>query len=248
MSNSKNAIAEIKKLMVQFGFMSEETSLKSFKLLDNTILQTVDLKVGENITKISEEFEKVALEDGSYRLVENFNIEVKDGKIVAVKEIFVDAVLEDGTKIKIEGEEVVEGAKVVVVTEEGEIPAPDGVHVVSDGSKVETKDGVIVAISAPEKLEDGAEKEKEVIDEEKVKESDESDDEMYLLLKDMLEKISSKMKKMEEKMEKVESEFKAFKKEPAAKPIPNGKTDFFKVENNYEDSRVKAILELRNNR
>jgi len=85
MSNSKTAIAEIKKLMKQFGFMSDESVLKSFKLEDNTILQTSDLKIGENISKINEAFEQVALEDGSYRLVENFNIEVKDGKIVLEK-------------------------------------------------------------------------------------------------------------------------------------------------------------------
>jgi propanediol utilization protein len=239
MSKSKNAIAEIKKLMVQFGFMSDEVSLKSFKLEDNTILEAADLKVGEAVTRLSEEFERVALEDGSYRLVENFNIDVVDGKIVAVKEIFVDAVLEDGTKIKIEGEEVVEGAKVVVVTEEGSIPAPDGVHIVSDGSKVETKDGVIVAISAPEGMEDSAVVEDEVEDEINV------DEEMYQMLKDMLMKISDKMKKMEEKMEKVEAEFSAFKKAPAAKPIPNGKTEFSRY--NEEDSRVKGILQLRNN-
>lgn len=245
MSKSKNAIAEIKKLMVQFGFMSDEQILRSFKLQDNTILETPELSVGQSITKLSDEFERVALEDGTFRLVENFEIEVKDGKIVTVKEIFVDAVLEDGTNIKIEGEEVVEGAKVVVVTEEGEIPAPDGVHVVSDGTKVETKDGVIVSISAPEAMEDGAEKEEEVIDEEK---KDEIDEEMYALLKDMLGKISDKMKKMEEKMEKVEAEFSAYKKAPAAKPIPNGKTEFSKTENNYEESRVNAILQLRNKR
>ncbi len=32
MSNSKTAIAEIKKLMKQFGFMSDDATLKSFKL------------------------------------------------------------------------------------------------------------------------------------------------------------------------------------------------------------------------
>ncbi len=239
MSNSKNAIAEIKKLMVQFGFMSDEPQFKSFKLEDNTILEARDLKVGEAITRLSDTFERVALEDGSYRLVENFNIDVQEGKIVAVKEIFVDAVLEDGTKIKIEGDSVIEGAKVVVVTEEGEIPAPDGVHIVSDGSKVETKDGVIVAISAPEAMEDIADIEDEVEDEVEV------DEEMYALLKDMLGKISDKMKKMEEKMEKVEAEFNAFKKAPAAKPIPNGKTEFSKYTD--EDSKIKAILQMRNN-
>ena len=59
MSNSKKAIAEIKSLMKQFGFMSEEVVLKSFKLEDSTILQTSNLKVGEKISKINEEFERI---------------------------------------------------------------------------------------------------------------------------------------------------------------------------------------------
>ena len=70
MSNSKNAIQEIKKLMVQFGFMTEEKNSLSFKLADNTILQTEKLEAGNSIYKISDTFEKVSLEDGSYRLVE----------------------------------------------------------------------------------------------------------------------------------------------------------------------------------
>ena len=38
------------------------------------------------------------------RLKENFEIEVKDGKLVAVKEIFLDAKLADGSQIKVEGD------------------------------------------------------------------------------------------------------------------------------------------------
>jgi len=248
MSKSQNAIAEIKKLMKQFGFMNEEQTLLSFKLKDNTIVELSDVVVGSPITKISDDYERVSLEDGTFRLSERFEVEVKDGKINHVREIFLDAELEDGTKIKVEGEELVEGAKVMVVTEDALLPAPDGVHLLSDKkTKVETKDGMIVSVVAEEPMEDGAEKEAEVIEEEKIKDMEDGDQEMYDMLKKMLEKISEKMKKMEEKMEKVEAEFKAFKKEPAAKPIPNGKTEFNKFEDS-EDNRVKAILHLRNNR
>ncbi len=152
MSNPKKAIQEIKKLMTQFGFMSDEPVLRSFKTEDNTILETPELKAGNKITKVSDEFERVALESGSYRLVENFEIEVEDGTIKSVKQIFVDAKLVDGTQIKVEGDSLMEGAKVVVVTEEGELPAPDGVHELEDGTKVETKEGVIARIE--EKVEE----------------------------------------------------------------------------------------------
>ncbi len=89
MSNPKNAINQIKNLMKQYGFLNDEPTLQSFKLEDNTIVETLKLKAGEKITKLSDEFNRVALESGSYRLVENFEIEVKEGEIVSVKEILL---------------------------------------------------------------------------------------------------------------------------------------------------------------
>lgn len=59
---------------------------------------------------------------------------------------FIDAELSDGTKVKIEGESLVQGAKVMVVTESGEVPAPDGEHELSDGSKIMVAGGVITEI------------------------------------------------------------------------------------------------------
>jgi len=242
MSNPKKAIAEIKNLMKQFGFLADEQAvLKSFKLEDNTILETSDLKVGEKITKLNEEFERVALESGKYRLVENFSIEVTDGEIVAVKEIFMDAKLVDGTVIKVSGEELVEGAEVKVVTDEAEIMAPDGTHELSDGTKVETKDGIIVKIETMMEDEQDIE---EAIDEE-VEVDEESMKQIYSLLEEMMKKVSEKMKNMEKKMEAMSAEFSAYKSEPAGKPIPNGKTEFSKIDNNVEESRINAILQLR---
>lgn len=243
-TNSKKAIQEIKNLMKQFGFMSDETVLASFKLEDETILQAKELKVGEKITKINDAFEQVALENGTYRLKENFEIEVKDGELVAVKEIFLDAKLADGTQIKVEGDSLVEGAKVVVVTEQGEVPAPDAVHELEDGSKVETKDGVIVKLEAPEMEEAEAEK---------VVEAPASDVgvpeqvELMDMLKEFIKKMSEKMASMEEKMSSVEQNFEAFKKEPAAKKIADGKTEFNKINSNPSDDIVAGIMRLRNN-
>lgn len=249
MSKSKTAIAEIKKLMVQFGFMANDSAMASFKLEDNTILQASKLEAGEKIVKINEEFEQVALEDGSYRLVENFNIEVKGGEIKSVKQIFVSAKLIDGTEIKVEGDGLVEGAKVVVVTPDAEVPAPDGVHELEDGSKVETKDGLIVSVE--EKLEEEGEGEPMPEGEPKaeVKPEEPIEIEMLEMLRDFVKKMSEKMSNMEQKMSEVESQFAAFKKEPAAKKIANGKTDFNKSINNEEamDAKLAMIAELRKN-
>ena len=242
MSNSKKAVQEIKKLMVQFGFMADEPTLLSFKLEDNTILQAAKLEAGEDIVKINEEFEQVSLEDGSYRLVENFEIEVKDGKIETVKEVFLDAKLVDGTVVKVEGDSLAEGAKVVVVTEDAEIPAPDGVHELEDGTKIETKDGIIAKVEevagdveegeAPEAPEVEVSMEKEVME----------------LLKDFMTKMGDKISKMEQSYSALENEFNAFKKEPAAKKVADGKTEKFNKQNNEDavDARLATIMSLRN--
>lgn len=58
------------------------------------------------------------------------------------------ATLVDGTVIEFEVLEV--GAQVFVQTEDGAIPAPDGIHEVEGGLKVETKDGIITSIVEPE--------------------------------------------------------------------------------------------------
>ena len=255
MSNPKTAIQEIKKLMVQFGFISDEPVMASFKTEDNTILETLKLEAGSKITKLNEEFERVALESGSYRLVENFEIEVEDGTIKSVKQIFVDAKLVDGTQIKVEGDSLMEGAKVVVVMADGEVPAPDGVHELEDGTKVETKEGVITRIEEKVEEAEGPEVEIELADvevegpngaEAEVSVPDPMA-EFMALVKDMMEKISEKMKAMEDKVHSMNADFEAFKKEPAAKKISDCKTDFNKQSNSDDviAERLAAIAAMR---
>jgi hypothetical protein len=247
MSNSKSAIQEIKNLMVQFGFMSEDKTLLSFKLEDNTILETEKLEKDSKIYKINEAFERVALEDGTYKLKENFELEVAESQIVSVKELFVDAKLVDGTEIKVSGEGLVEGAKVMVVTAEGEIVAPDGVHELEDGTKVETKEGLIVKI---EEMLEEPEMEKPEMEEPKVeievkKEGMES--EVVALLKDLVIKLGEKIASLEGKVEGMSADFNSFKKEPAAKKIADGKTEKFNKTDDVLDSKIANIMSLRKN-
>jgi hypothetical protein len=248
MSNSKTAIAEIKRLMKQFGFLADDATLKSFKLEDNTILQTADLKVGEKISKINDAFEQVALEDGKFRLVENFEIEVENGEIKSVNEIFVDAKLADGTVVKVEGDGLVEGAKVVVITEDAEIPAPDGIHELESGDKIETKDGVIVRYE-------------QMVDEEPVgvPEVEEPETpamdaphlmsgEIMDMLKEFISKMGEKVSKMEQNYNSLQNEFNSFKKQPAAKKIADGKVESFKLNNNDDvlEARLASLKSLQN--
>jgi hypothetical protein len=243
MSNSKSAIQEIKNLMVQFGFMSEDKTLLSFKLEDNTIVETEKLEKDSKIFKINEAFERVALKDGTYKLKENFELEVAESQIVSVKEIFVDAKLVDGTAIKVSGDGLVEGAKVMVVTEEGEIPAPDGVHELEDGTKVETKEGLISKIE--EAVKEAPEMEEPKVEIEVKKE--EMEDEVVSLLKDLVIKLGEKIASLEGKVEGMSADFNSFKKEPAAKKIADGKTEKFNKTDDYIDSKLETIAALRKN-
>jgi hypothetical protein len=240
MSNSKSAIKEIKNLMVQFGFLkNDEVELLSFKLEDDTILNTEKLEVGSKIYKINESFNQIVLEDGSYKLKEKFNIDVVGGEIVAVKEIFIDAKLVDGTVVKVSGDSLVEGAKVVVVTADAEIPAPDGTHELEDGTKIETKDGVIVMVeeAGAEMPDMGAPA---------VDAPMQMSKEMMDMLKEFISKMGEKVSKMEQSYSALENEFKAFKKEPAAKKIADGKTDFNKEVEGALEARLAALQSLRN--
>ena len=264
MSNSKSAINEIKKLMVQFGFLAAEPTLQSFKLEDNTILEAEALEVGKSIFKINEQFERVALEDGSYLIPNEFSLEVKDGNIETVKEIFVDAKLKDGTPISVKGAGVEVGAKVFVVKDGVPEPAMDAVHELEDGSKVETKDGEIVSVMPAEggeekapivevEVESPAEGGEEAVSpvEEKVIEEDsklnpEMMGEMYDMLKDFIGKVGQKMADMEKENMSLKNEFAAFKKEPAGEKIKYSKTDSFAKVDDLIEEKVSSIMAFRN--
>lgn len=249
MSNSKTAIGEIKKLMVQFGFLNEESTPLSFKLADNTILQTSKLEAGNKIVKINEAFEAVTLEDGEYRLVENFSIEVANGEIKSVREIFIDAKLVDGTVVKVEGDSLVEGAKVLVVTADAEIPAPDGLHELADGTKIETKDGIIASVM--EAMGEYPEMEKPEAEVEiEVKKEEEMESEVVALLKELVVKLGEKIAALEGKVEGMNAEFNSFRKEPATKKIADGKTSKFNKMDDNDDilnAKISSIMSLRNN-
>ena len=248
MSNSKKAVQEIKNLMKQFGFISDEVTLMSFKLEDNTILQAEKLEVGNKIVKINDAFEQVALEDGSYRLVENFNLEVKEGLIVSVKEIFVDAKLVDGTAVKVEGDAIVEGAKVVVVTPDAEIPAPDGIHELESGDKIETKDGVIVKYEEVDSEESVEVPEVEAPETPAMDAPHMMESEIMDMLKEFISKMGEKVSKMEQNYNSLQNEFNSFKKQPAAKKIADGKVESFKINNNDDvlEARLASLKSLQN--
>lgn len=188
---------------------------------------------------------------------------VKFGFISDTVELsFVDAKLVDGTEIKVEGDSLMEGAKVVVKTEEGEIPAPDGIHEIEGGMKVQTTDGIIVKIEEAEAEVEG-EGDVEEVEMEEVPVDVAVPAEVAVIAEPVvaaiveaiipvLEEVKSladEMKKMKEKMESVQSDFSSFKNQPAGKKISDGKVDFNKQENfNSADAKIEAIMNMRKNK
>jgi hypothetical protein len=143
------------------------------------------------------------------------------------------ATLVDGTKVEVEGDFEV-GKPIFVVTEEGNIPAPAGVHQ-TDSNLLVTVDeaGVIsqieeVAPEAQEEAKEEAMEEKEEVAMEEEKEDEEmeeevevEDDENEMIIKivEAMKPYFEEIKDLKEKVVEMEGKFQKFSKEPAAKPI-----------------------------
>ena len=128
-----------------------------------------------------------------------FSAEVVENK-------FLDAKLVDGeTIVRVEAEELAVGLPLLVITEDGLIPAPTGEHTLEDGTVVVVDEaGIITAITpkaeeveAPEVVEEALE---EVVEEEEEKEEvleEEVKDEI-------IEEMKKKLLSMEERVAEVE--------------------------------------------
>lgn len=159
--------------------------------------------------------------------------------------------LQDGTEIRVDGDELIEGAAVYVVTEEGDVPAPDAVHVLEDGTEVETKEGLIVAIKKIEEVDAEEEIKEEVKVEEKMEEVEvevpaevpaEIAAPAVEAIIEAIVPILEKVKDLEEELKKVKASFNAFQNEPAGKAVNKTKKEF----SSTADAMVSRILELRN--
>lgn len=139
------------------------------------------------------------------------------------------AKLEDGTIIEFSKLEV--GAEIFIVTEEGNIPAPDGIHILEDGTQIETKDGIITNIIPKQ----------EETSEEQIKQ----DDQVVAELQNKIAELESKIAKLEEAIlkiaestDKINEEIVEFKAAPA-----NKKTNI-KVEQTSDKKVKKSIYDF----
>ena len=162
-------------------------------------------------------------------------------------------VLVDGTEVKVEGELEV-GKALVVVTTEGDIPAPAGIHM-TESNKLITVDeaGVITQIEevTAEATEEVVEEVKVEMEEEVTVEVENEEEEIEVeLQEEMIIKIVEAMKpyfeeikELKEKVIEMEGNFNKFSKAPATKPIK--KAEAFTA-NKFD--AIDRITKIRNNK
>lgn len=147
------------------------------------------------------------------------------------------AELLDGTLVAYEGE-LGEGTALFVVTEESNIPAPEGVHETKDG-KLLTVDnqGIITSVEEVEATEE-APVEEAMSDEN----GTEFSNELIGAIAELIKPLNAKINAIESKFSSLNSDFNSFKNEPGAAKV---KDNTFSSIKDKKDARLEALANLR---
>jgi len=146
---------------------------------------------------------------------------------------FAEATLLDGTVVTCEGELEV-GKALFVVTPDGNVPAPEGIH--------ETTDGYLISVDAAGIITNIEEK---VMEEETSKEfSDDMVNQIAGLIKPALDQINE----LKNEIKNLKGEFHSFKDEPAAEKITNNLDEYRGMTDEIFDAKLSKIYEIRNSK
>lgn len=146
---------------------------------------------------------------------------------------FDEAELVDGSIVKTEGSIEV-GKQLLVVTPEGDIPAPEGQHQTTTNLLITVDaDGIITAI--------------EPIEEEVVEQKSEFNAEDFVVtVSELITPLKEEIASLKEQLKDVKVQFNAFKEEPAGKKITNNiKNNEFQA-SSLVDAKMQKILAIRN--
>ena len=180
------------------------------------------------------------------------------------KQSFMTIKTADGAlTLSYDGEALAEGLAIFVVTEDGNIAAPDGEHMLEGGVTIRTKDGKIEAIMettmavadvVEEKMAEETPEEvvadvvEEVISEEVISAVTEA---VADVVGEMMKKMEETMAKQNEKMTALESKFNSFSAAPAAEKTivghPSTRTEFSKSLNQDLVDKFIAIKNQKTN-
>ena len=170
----------------------------------------------------NEAIKKIKVMLGVEQVVETVETEIQ----------LAEATLVDGTIVKVEGEFEV-GKQLLVVTAEGDIAAPEGIH--------ETTDGLLVTVDAQGVITNL---------EETTKESEEveakASTELYEdFVNQIVNILDNKFKEFETKLQTLNHEFSAFRNEPAGKKITNNLNEVQRTEGDLATARYEKLVEFR---
>jgi len=155
---------------------------------------------------------------------------------------FAEATLVDGTVVRVDGE-FEPGKSIFVVTEEGDVPAPDGAHETTDGYIVTTEGGVIVSIEEKAAEEAPAAEETVVVEEASAEFSEDFVNSIVDTLKPALEQIDA----LRNEIASLKSQFNAFSEAPATKKITNNLADYKANAATQHEARFNALKQIRRN-
>ena len=176
------------------------------------------------------------------------------------KQSFMTIKTADGAlTLEYDGEALAEGLAIFVVTEDGNVAAPDGEHMLEGGVTIRTTDGKIEAIMETTMAEQTPmlEEEMEATPEEVVEEVADtvkeviSEEVISAVTEAVAEVVEEMMKKHEEKMIALESKFNSFSAAPAAEKTivghPSTRTEFSKSLNQDLVDKFIAIKNQKTN-
>jgi hypothetical protein len=175
------------------------------------------------------------------------------------KQSFMTIKTADGAlTLEYDGEALAEGLAIFVVTEDGNVAAPDGEHMLEGGVTIRTTDGKIEAImETTMAVADVVEEKMEATPEEVVEEVADtvqeviSEEVISAVTEAVAEVVEEMMKKHEEKMIALESKFNSFSAAPAAEKTivghPSTRTEFSKSLNQDLVDKFIAIKNQKTN-
>lgn len=217
----------------------KELVKKHFNLIDASPEVVEDVKVEE---KLSEEVVETASEEV---VEETLSEETTEETFGEIKTADGELTLTYG------GEELVEAIEIFVITEDGNIPAPDGTHELEGGITISTEGGVIASIIDTEVEaeieEEMSEENVEATEEESFEELSELHDALIKAMAgEFKEQIATLKEEFTNQINAVKEEFGA---QPAAeKTITNNKSSYGRTNSvdlsyNPKDSKKKAQFE-----
>jgi hypothetical protein len=219
--DKKGILLKIKELF------TEQTETKmgyDYRTLDGRIIRCygTGLEIGDDVKEITPEGE-MDLIDGEYTLDSGMTLNVADGKIMEVSETaaddqediaegesfadYMETTLMDGTKVRVEGTELVVGAKVEVETPDGWVPAPEGQHNLADDR--------VIYVDAEGKINEIQTPDTKKVDEVGMEEVFSS---METLVNE-IQNMKSLIESVKAENEELKTRFNKFAEEPSVEPI-----------------------------